>query len=495
MFKDQCEAPRSGVDIEGNAFPDQPGSLLEELFWLRSWTNETYLWNDEVTDRDPNDFSDRVAYFDVLKTEALTPSGKPRDDFHFSELTEDFLERRNSAPAAGYGADFAILAASPPRDVRVVLTEPGSPAAGLASGVPALSRGTQILQVDGVDLVNGTSQTDVDALNAGLFPQNTGETHVFLVRDVASTTDRMITLVSANITPRAVREATVINTPGGPVGYLPVLSFGSFQSEAEIAAEITRLDQAGVSDLVLDLRYNGGGLLAVSAQLGFAVAGLARTNNRVFEDLRFNNGIGGVNPVTGSTNNAIPFISTGIGFSLANGTPLDTLNLGRVFVLSTDFTCSASESIINSLRGIDVDVVLIGETTCGKPFGFFPQDNCGRTYSTIQFQGVNDKGFGDYTDGFAPQNEVGSDGIAIAGCAVADDLSHPLGDPAEAMLAAALQFRSDGTCPAPPPVAAAPALADVGATGQDAAGAPLRAPEERRAFDPRDMRMPPGARR
>ena len=75
-------------------------------------------------------------------------------------------------------------------------------------------------------------------------------------------------------------------------------------------------------------------------------------------------------------------------------------------------------------------------TTCGKPYGFFPQDNCGITYFSIQFQGVNQQGFGDYGDGFAPT------------CAVADDFGHALGDPAEARLAAALALRSGGGCPA-----------------------------------------------
>ena len=53
QFKDLCQVVRVGVDIEGNPFPDMPGSTLEENFWLRSWTNETYLWNDEVTDQNP----------------------------------------------------------------------------------------------------------------------------------------------------------------------------------------------------------------------------------------------------------------------------------------------------------------------------------------------------------------------------------------------------------------------------------------------------------
>ena len=82
------------------------------------------------------------------------------------------------------------------------------------------------------------------------------------------------------------------------------------------------------------------------------------------------------------TNSALPF-----------------LGLKHVSLLVTHDTASASESVINSLRGVDVKVDLIGNTTRGKPYGFVPQDNCSYTYFTIQFKGVNDKGFGDYADG------------------------------------------------------------------------------------------------
>jgi hypothetical protein len=82
-----------------------------------------------------------------------------------------------------------------------------------------------------------------------------------------------------------------------------------------------------------------------------------------------------------------------------------------------------------------VQVIRIGRATCGKPFGFTAKDNCGISYFPIEFQGVNDKGFGDFADGFAPT------------CVVADDLSRALGNPAEGMLAAALTYRSTGSCP------------------------------------------------
>lgn len=446
QFAQRCENPRSGVDIEGNPFPDVQGTLAEELFWLRSWTNETYLWNDEVTDQSPYNFTDRLSYFAVLKTFATTASGKDKDDFHFSEPTEDFLEARNSAPTSGYGVRYIAIRTAPPRDFRIGYTEAGSPAEALSGGLPSFQRGARILEVDGVDLVNAGSSAAVDALNAGLFPATAGETHTFLMRETDGT-ERTVSITSADVTQDPVRLTSVINTPTGDVGYILFNTFSPFSSEEEIADAISAMQTAGVSDLVLDLRYNGGGLLAIAAQLSYMVAGDAATVGRVFENLRFNADAGGVNPVTGSSNNAVPFYSTGLGFSLPNGTALDTLDLPRVFILTTGDTCSASEAVVNGLRGIGIEVILIGERTCGKPFGFYPTDNCGETYYTIQFQGVNDAGFGDYADGFVPTNSTAPFGVRTPGCAVADDLTKPLGDPTEGLLAAALQYREDGSCP------------------------------------------------
>src|SRR5207253_6520166 len=135
-----------------------------------------------------------------------------------------------------------------------------------------------------------------------------------------------------------------------------------------------------------------------------------------------------------------------LGFSAAAGTPLPALDLPRVFVLTGPGTCSASESVLNSLDGVGVQVIQIGATTCGKPYGFYPEDNCGITYFSIQFKGVNAKGFGDYADGFVP---AGTGAAGLLGCQVADDFAHQLGDPAEARLAAALGYAAGQPCPPP----------------------------------------------
>ncbi|MEM7460366.1 MAG: S41 family peptidase, partial [Pseudomonadota bacterium] len=347
-----------------------------------------------------------------------------------------------------YGLSLAVFSNTPPRDYRIRYTEPNSPASDVVNGQANFVRGTRILSVDGVDLVNGGStQAEIDTLNDGLFPANAGESHTFVVQDPGASTSRSVTITSADIAPQPVNRTNVIDTPTGKVGYILFNTFSPFSSEEDIAGAITQMSNEGVTDLVLDLRYNGGGLLAVAGQLGYMIAGPSRTNGKTFELLEFNSNAGNRNPVTGEINQPIPFYDTGLGFSLANGTPLDNLNLGRVFILSTGGTCSASEAVLNGLRGIDVEIVLIGAVTCGKPYGFYPTDNCGETYYTIQFRGVNDKGFGDYSDGFVPNNSSFGFGERVSGCVVGDDINNELGDPAEGLLAAALDYRTNGTCP------------------------------------------------
>ncbi len=457
-FEGKCENPRINVTIQGETFNDEQGALIDELFWLRSWTEETYLWNDEVTDQNPYDFDngnidDRLTYFAELRTTETTPSNKDKDDYHFSQPTEDYLAERNSAPTSGYGARIRALSNTPPRDYRIVFNEPGSPAATVVDGREAWERGTRILTVDGVDLVNGgATQAEIDILNAGLFPATAGEDHTFLV-EYADGTQRTVTITSADVSPSPVNTLEVLDVGGDKVGYVLFNTFSPFQSEEDLFNAFTTFSDEGVSDVVIDLRYNGGGLLAVAAQLGYMVAGDQSVQGQAFEKLRFNNGTVGVNPVTGEPNSPIPFLDEGVGFTVADGTQLPTLNLDRVYILSTGSTCSASEAMINGLRGIDVEVVMIGDTTCGKPFGFYPTDNCGETYYTIQFQGVNDKDFGDYADGFIPANSSQAFGVELPGCQVDDDLSFALGDTSEPLLAAALQYRDDGTCPTPPPSA------------------------------------------
>ncbi len=441
-FAASCETPRTGMDAtSGRPFEDRQGSAHDEKLWLRSWSDDLYLWYDEIEHVDPVGYS--VAdYFRRLRTFARTPSGAYKDQFHFTYDTAYWRQLSQSGVSAGYGAEWVIIASRPPREVAVAFTEPDSPATEAGLG-----RGARVIAIDGVDMETGS---DVDTLNAGLFPAEVGESHEFVVRDLGATETRTVTLTAGEIVTRPVQHVRTLDTDTGPVGYLLFTSHIA-PAEGQLVEAMRGFEEAGIADLIVDLRYNGGGYLDIANQLAFMIAGPAAASGRTFDELRFNDKHTVFNPVTGRGLRPTAFHESTLGFTdgLPAGDALPSVNLPRVYVLTTDDTCSASEAIINGLRGIDVEVLLVGGTTCGKPYGFYPADNCGTTYFSVQFQSVNAKGFGEYPDGFSPANLPRVEGVPVPGCAVADDFDHRLGDPAERLLSTALDHRATAACPAP----------------------------------------------
>jgi len=458
-FAALCQSPRTGIDpYTEQAYPDRQGTTTDENNWLRSWTHQLYLWYDEVQDENPALYS-TSDYFQLMKTMETTSTGAAKDRFHFTYPTSVWEALSQSGQEVGYGVQFEIVAATPPRNVVIAYLEP---TASLPSQTVAADfvRGDTVLQVDGVDVVNAADQNSVDIINAGLAPSTAGETHTFEVQDPGSSTPRTVTLQAADITSTPVLMETTLTGPtGATVGYI-LYNDQIATAESELISAINDLSAKGVTDLVLDLRYDGGGYLDLASELAYMIAGPNQTAGETFELQQFNDQYPTTNPVTGDAITPTLFHSTTQGFSTTAGEPLPTLNMTRVAVITGQDTCSASESIINSLQGVGFTVYQIGSTTCGKPYGFYPQDNCGTTYFSIQFQGVNAKGFGGYGDGFSPANTTPAAGVAVPGCSVADDFGHALGDPAESRLAAALAYLADpqpSTCPSPPTGIAPPA--------------------------------------
>ena len=447
-FIAKCAAPRSGNHpISGQPWPDMPGTTLDENNFLRSYSDDTYLWYDEIVDQDPGLFTEPLVYFDELITTALSPSGQPKDKFHFTVPTDEWIQFSQSGVSFGYGVEWAFLSAAPPRQALVAYTEPNSP----ASDPPvSLARGAELLFVDGVDFVNDNTQAGVDIVNAALFPTQAGEQHSFTIRDLGSPITRAVTMTSAGISLSPVQNVSFVATPTGNVGYMLFNAHIAVAEEGLVDA-VNLLAAANVTDLVIDIRYNGGGFLALASQLAYMIAGAVPTAGQTFELVQFNDKHPVTDPVTGAAISPTPFFNTTLGppFPLPAGQALPTLNLPRVFVLTGPGTCSASEAVINGLRGVDVEVIQIGSTTCGKPYGFYATDNCGTSYFTIQFRGVNQKNFGDYSDGFSPANSQPVEGVPLPGCSVLDDFTKPLGDTTEARFQAALVYRATQTCPIP----------------------------------------------
>jgi hypothetical protein len=237
-----------------------------------------------------------------------------------------------------------------------------------------------------------------------------------------------VTLQADRYDTTPVRGAKVFTANGTKVAYLYFDSFVAKSQDALITA-FKKFIGDGATELVLDMRYNTGGLLFISSQLAYMIAGQAASNGKTFNKLVYNDKRTRENYTYGF----IPY-ALNASYQYDTARPLPSLNLSRVTLLVEHGTASASEAVINGLRGIGVRVNLIGATTYGKPYGFTPQSNCGRYYYAVEFKGENYQGFSDYDAGFAPT------------CTVKDDLNFQLGDVTEPRLAEALQYLKNGVC-------------------------------------------------
>src|SRR2546421_1517148 len=188
-FSARCAAPRSGTDPYTHMpYPDVAGTSVDENNWLRSWTNELYLWYPEVPDLNPASYT-TAQYFPLLKTSALTASGAPKDKFHFIYATAQWEALAQSGVDVGYGVRWVIVQRTPPRSLLVAFAEPGSPAA-----TANLTRGAEVLTVDGADVVKANDNASINTINAGLSPSQVGESHTFSIQDPGAGAPRTVDL-------------------------------------------------------------------------------------------------------------------------------------------------------------------------------------------------------------------------------------------------------------------------------------------------------------
>ena len=383
-------------------------SVAGHKSWLGSYMNEWYFWYRISPQPDAAPYAEVQGYFDALLY-AGNGVDIPRDRYSGSQTTESFNRFFGDGATLGYGVSVAGLErasdGSLPLYVRHV--EPLSPAA--AQGV---QRGDLVLTVNGRAASELIAPEDFAALTA----QQIGDTLSLTLR--RNGIDRTVTVRADvfNLTP--VTGTTVVTTAGGRrLGYVAVKDMVS-QALAPLETAFARFRADGVQDLVLDLRYNGGGLVSVGGNLASRVAGLTSAGS-TYATLLYNDRRGPSNNQT---------------FRFEN--PANSLALNRVFVLTGPRTCSASEQLINGLRGVGVQVLSVGDTTCGKPVGFLPANRCGQTYSVVNFESVNARNEGRYWDGFD------------ASCPVPEDFSMPQGALGDPLLATAAQLADGGSCPA-----------------------------------------------
>jgi carboxyl-terminal processing protease len=386
----------------GGGSSGNPGSaacdVASQNTWLRDYMFDTYFWSGASPNPEPGGYDTVQKYFDALRFAGA--GAVPSDRWSYISDSASFSQFFSEGKTLGYGLFVNGLEFQLPLKVRFV--EAQSPAA--AQG---LLRGDQILAI------NGRSAADIVAANdfAVLSPAKEGD--VLSVQIAGAAGPRTVVLTAATYTLTPVPVARVLTLANGAkAGYLVLKDFIT-QSEAPLAAAFNDFRAAGASELILDLRYNGGGRVSTANVLASLVAGTVH-NGKVFTSLSYS-------AKQSSRNTSYALAASQTGFA-------------RVVVLTGERTCSASELVVNGLKP-HVQVVTVGAQSCGKPFGFNPTNSCSSTFSAVNFESLNAAGQGRYYDGIA------------ATCAVSEDFNGALGDPAEKLTAAAASYLQTGVCP------------------------------------------------
>ena len=396
-----------GIDTGGESLTC---SATDQQTWLADYFASDYLWN-ATSPYFPTQTGDPATYFNALLYTGGDPSFPAGvTDIYSSFTTDDAFNRFYvDGQELGYGVfvDGLEVQGTSGQPLVVRFVDPNSPAA--AAGV---ARGDQVTAVNGVAAATVIAGNDYSAFSSA----TAGQTLTLDTHNAAG--DHHLVLTSAVYTLSPVTNVSTFTSPGGrTMGYMVVKDMID-QIQSPIDAAFGQFKAAGVQDVVIDLRYNAGGLVADGEILASYPAGPA-TDGKVYENLYFNANLSGVD------DSLYTFDHYG-----------NALGLTRVYVLTGPRTCSAAEQLVNGLSPY-VSVVTVGDTTCGKPVGATPVSNCGTTYSAMTFQVANANNEGQYFDGLAPT------------CQVAEDFGKALGASDEPLLAAAASHADSGVCPAP----------------------------------------------
>jgi hypothetical protein len=289
-------------------------------------------------------------------------------------------------------------------DMRITGTFSGSPAdqGGLARGQTVLT-------------LNGRSYAAIVASEGiGAFFDNNDTVDFEMQPVVEPAFTSQITQDVVTITP--IPQWRTINIGAGvpPVGYM---EFRTFVSTADPVFDSVFSDfiAAGVNDVIIDLRYNGGGLVSTAELLGDYLGGFAN-DGLVFSNTVFN--------ADRSDNN-----STDLFSRRAN-----SIDISRFIVIASPGTASASELVTNALAPY-ADVWIVGDNTYGKPVGQIGLDFCEKILRPTSFKTTNAAGYGDYFDGLPVD------------CPASDPLEIPVGDDLDPNLIAATSIAATGACP------------------------------------------------
>ncbi len=366
---------------------------------MRFW----YLWNDRLPAQvDLSQYATPDDLLDFLKTFSPLGSDNLPVDKTFSFIDSAAAEQQffDEGEFEGFGFRSRFVAQN---DLRLYYVFEDGPAF-----VGGLRRGQQIVAL------NGRSIADIQAAEGvgAVFATSPLE---FTMRE-PNGSEFTTTIAQGLVTIDAVPQYRIIDAGGGRnVGYMQMITFIN-PANPQLDTVFGDFRNAGVQEVIIDFRYNGGGLVSTAELLGDYLGGFV-AQNLVFSNTEFN-------ADRAADENDVEF------FELRG----NSIDLSRLVVIGGDLTASAPELVTNSMEP-HVDVAIVGGATSGKPVGQLGLTFCDQVLRAVAFQITNASGEGGYFDGLP------------ADCAVADDFAIPMGDPTDPNLTTALAYLDTGTCP------------------------------------------------
>lgn len=394
-------------------------SLRARQDWLLAQMNEWYLFPETLpTALDPSGYTTLDSYLDAL---TATARAQRRDrDFTYVTSVAEENAYYSSGTTGGFGLRLTFDGAN-----RLLVTEAFEGGAALAAGI---DRGTQIVGVGNTSAsvrtidsyIAAGSETDFyDAID----PATNDTTRVFRIASGGTTRDVTLRTTDFTLPPVSPRYgAKVIDDGGRQVGYVNLRTFIG-TADDQLRSAFATFKARGITNVVVDLRYNGGGLLS-TAETFTDLLGADRSGSDVQAYTTFR--------ASKSSQNETRYFAR----------EANAIAPMRVAFIGTDGTASASEYVINAMVPyLHGNAALIGSNTYGKPVGQIALDNPAcpdDRLRVIAFSLQNAARQGDYFDGLASKVE--------ASCQATDDLTHAMGDPAESSTRAALDFLAGRSC-------------------------------------------------
>ena len=370
---------------------------------MREW----YFWNNLLpASVDISQFAtpDDVLEFLTTFSPDLTPDDgidNPVDRFSHINSAQADQAFFGEGKFEGFGFSWRFVAADDLRLTRVFLDSPAFRA--------GLRRGQRILELDGRTIAEIQAAEGISAMFA--MPMLD-----FMMRE-PDNNEFSVAIAKEIVTIDPVPQYRIIDAGGGRnVGYIELASFIS-TANVQMDSAFAQFNAAGVNEVIIDLRYNGGGLVSTANLLGDFFGG------DVAENLVFSRTV--FNELRAPANNVTTFFDR-----LGN-----SVSLSRLVVIATDRTASASELVINGMEP-HVEVTIVGANTFGKPVGQVGLEFCEQILRPTAFQTMNANDFGDYFNGLPVD------------CAAADDLNVAVGADTDPNMVAALGFLATGACPA-----------------------------------------------